>query len=212
MLAAVLTPVLWGAEHVVLLTGGRLRVERHSTDGPRTTLYYHDGGYTVLPTDQIAGFEPGEAVAAEPPASAPAPQGLVEQAAARNELDPLLVDSVIRAESAYNAAAVSPKGAVGLMQLMPATARELGVADARDPAQNLEGGTAYLRQMLDRYRDQPNRLERALAAYNAGPARVDRHGGLPPYRETVDFVSRVARLLLRGKAAVTSSAALEPRR
>jgi soluble lytic murein transglycosylase-like protein len=88
----------------------------------------------------------------------------------------------------------------------------LGVADARDPAQNLEGGTAYLRQMLDRYRDQPNRLERALAAYNAGPAPVDRHGGLPPYRETVDFVSRVARLLLRGKAAVTSSAALEPRR
>ncbi len=186
--AAAFALPLAAGEYVVLDTGFRLRVERHETDGPRTKLFYANGGHTILPTEQIAGFEPEEA----PPAAAPEPKPATPDAT----VSPLLVESVIAAESAWNPRAISPKGAMGLMQLMPATARELGVANSLDPAQNVRGGTAYLRQLLDRYAGQPNRLERALAAYNAGPARADKYGGVPPYRETVDFVSRVAQRLL----------------
>ncbi len=196
--AVVAAPGLWAGEYAVLTTGFRLRIERHVVDGTVTILHDASGGYSRIPTALIAGFEADDYVApaAEPAATEPAaPKSLVTEAAERHGLNATLVDSVIRAESAYETRAVSPKGAIGLMQLMPATARELGVANALDPDQNVNGGTAYLRQMLDRYANYPNRLERALAAYNAGPARADRYGGLPPYRETVDFVTRVARLM-----------------
>ena len=113
--------------------------------------------------------------------------GLIGLTARQLEVQPALVKAVIAAESNFDPAAVSHKGAQGLMQLMPATAAQLGVEDPMHPAENVRGGTTYLRQMLDRYGD----LERALAAYNAGPLAVDRFNGVPPYRETQDYVRRV---------------------
>jgi soluble lytic murein transglycosylase-like protein len=97
---------------------------------------------------------------------------------------------VMRAESGFNPAAVSPKGAIGLMQLMPATARDLGVDPTR-PAENADGGARYLRDLLARYEDRPDQVLLALAAYNAGPAAVDRYHGVPPYRETHEYIIRV---------------------
>ncbi len=200
LLVIAFVPCLWGGEYAVLTTGFRLHAERHTADEGSTRLYDAGGGYTEIPSSFIEGFEPDESVAPAPPQQPkPAAPGLVEQAAQQHGVHPALVESVIAAESAHNPRAVSRKGAQGLMQLMPETARELGVANAFDPAQNVQGGTAYLRQLLDRYAGYPNQFERAVAAYNAGPGPVDRHGGVPPYRETVDFVSRVSSRLAAGK-------------
>ena len=107
--------------------------------------------------------------------------------AAENRVSPALVKAVIAAESSFDQLAVSAKGAQGLMQLMPATAAELGVTDAFSADQNVAGGARYLREMLDRYDD----LGSAIAAYNAGPTAVDRYRGIPPYPETRDYVKRV---------------------
>jgi soluble lytic murein transglycosylase-like protein len=115
---------------------------------------------------------------------------IVRQSGQRNGLDPDLIHSVIAAESAGNPRAVSPKGAAGLMQLMPLTARALDVSDVFDPTQNVEAGTKYLRRLLDQY---DHDLGKALAAYNAGPGKVDAYKGLPPYRETQQYVNRVIR-------------------
>lgn len=115
---------------------------------------------------------------------------VIEREAQRQGLSPELVQAVIQAESGYNAKALSSKGAMGLMQLMPATAAILAVDDPWDPVQNVRGGVAYLRRMLDRF----GRLELALAAYNAGPTAVERYDGIPPYRETRTYVARVLRL------------------
>ncbi len=112
---------------------------------------------------------------------------LIGQTARNRGLPPALVKAVIAAESAFDSQAVSHKGAQGLMQLMPATAVSMGVSNPFEPAQNVSGGARYLREMLDRYGD----VARALAAYNAGPSAVDRYGGIPPYRETRDYVDRV---------------------
>ncbi|MBI3697737.1 MAG: lytic transglycosylase domain-containing protein [Acidobacteria bacterium] len=203
LLVIAFVPCLWGGEYAVLTTGFRLRAERHTADGERTRLYDAGGGYTEIPSSFIEGFEPDESAAPAAPAAPqpplPAAARLVEQAAQRHGVHPALVESVIAAESAHNPLAVSPKGAQGLMQLMPGTARKLGVANPFDPAQNVNGGTSYLRQLLDRYAGYSNQFERAVAAYNAGPGPVDRHGGVPPYRETVDFVSRVSVRLAAGK-------------
>jgi len=115
---------------------------------------------------------------------------LVATWADRHQLDPKLVHAVIRAESGYDPRAVSAKGAIGLMQLMPATARELEIADPFDPAANIAGGTRYLRRMLDRFAGS---VELALAGYNAGPEAVRQFGGIPPFAETRSYVQRVLR-------------------
>lgn len=124
----------------------------------------------------------------------------VDRAAARYGLAPELLDALARQESGYRPGALSPKGAIGVMQLMPGTARALGV-DPRDPTANILGGAAYLRAQLDRF---DGRVDLALAAYNAGPGAVARHGGVPPYRETQGYVvanlARLARTSLSAPA------------
>jgi hypothetical protein len=130
--------------------------------------------------------------------------GIVLEHARQQALRPELVRAVIQVESGFNPRALSPKGAMGLMQLMPATARSLGVRNAFDPAENIRGGTAYLRQLLDRYE---GREELALAAYNAGAGAVDSHGGrIPPYRETRDYVKKVGSAAGRRPGVVSARA------
>lgn len=116
---------------------------------------------------------------------------IIEHAAERHKVDPLLVHSVIQVESAYNKYAVSPKGAMGMMQLMPATARSLGVRNPFDPRENIEAGVRYLKQLQDTFGD----LRHALAAYNAGPGAVSKYGTIPPYAETQNYVYQVGKRL-----------------
>ncbi len=130
---------------------------------------------------------------------------VVNSASGRYRLDPDLVNSVIKAESGFNVRAVSPKGARGLMQLMPGTASQLGVPNAFDPQANVEGGTKYLRELLERYNFD---LVKALAAYNAGPQRVEQFGGVPPYYETRAYVARIVRDFNKKKAAQQKAAAV----
>jgi soluble lytic murein transglycosylase-like protein len=123
---------------------------------------------------------------------------LVSEASGRYRLDPDLVNSVIKAESGFNVRAVSRKGAQGLMQLMPDTASKLGVPNAFDAQANVDGGTRYLRELLERYNFD---LVKALAAYNAGPRRVEQYGGLPPYYETHAYVARIVKDFNKKKLA-----------
>jgi soluble lytic murein transglycosylase-like protein len=129
---------------------------------------------------------------------------VVNSASAAYHLDPDLVNSVIHAESGFNSHAVSRKGAQGLMQLMPDTASKLGVANAFDPQSNVAAGSRYLRELLERYNFD---LIKALAAYNAGPKRVEQYRGVPPYRETHDYVARIVREYNRKKIVQEKQAA-----
>lgn len=122
---------------------------------------------------------------------------LIDSIAAEHGVEDSLVHSVIRAESNYNAHAVSPKGAMGMMQLIPATARRFGVTNPFDVKENVQGGVRYLRFLLDYYKDN---YPRAIAAYNAGEGAVDRYHGIPPYMETQNYVFRVANNLKAARA------------
>ncbi len=187
-------------EFAVLNHGSRLRVERHETEGGKVRLYL-ESGYIEMQASQIQAFEPEAETAAatvpadavpDPPAAPAAraaltPMDLADAAADKYGLPRKLVRSVMAAESAFQTTAVSPKGAIGLMQLMPGTAKMLG-ADPTDPAQNVDAGTRYLRDLLEKYNGG---LWRALAAYNAGPGAVDRYHWVPPYRETINYVKRI---------------------
>lgn len=131
---------------------------------------------------------------------------LVEQTARKHDVDPLLVHSVIQVESDYNPDAISPKGAEGLMQLMPSTAKRLGVSDSFDPGQNIEAGVKYLKYLQSVYKD--DRL--ALAAYNAGPAAVEKFKNIPPYPETQQYVNKVGRRYDEARKAAVAAPAQEP--
>ncbi len=162
---------------------------------------------SVVRVDRRTGRLIRAMVAKPPPGSqggAPV-AGLVEDSARRHQVDPLLVHSVIKAESNFNPFAVSPKGAQGLMQLMPATARRLGVKNSFDPAENIDGGVRYLRYLLDVFGDE----KLAVAAYNAGEQAVIQYGGVPPYPETVSYVRQVSGEYNNAKRKTPPSTAVE---
>jgi len=123
---------------------------------------------------------------------------LIKEAAGKYSLDPNMIRAVMQTESAFNAMAVSPVGALGLMQLMPALAAELGVTDPMDPRQNIMGGALYLRRLLDSHRGN---VKLALASYNAGPGNVAKYRAIPPFKETQNYVKKVTALLADAKAA-----------
>jgi soluble lytic murein transglycosylase-like protein len=155
--------------------------------------------YAVEGATQVRTTRP----AASRRASAPF-EPLIQQYAEAQGLRPDLVRAVIQVESAFNPRARSPKGAMGLMQLMPQTARELGVGNAYDPAENIAGGTKYLRQLLDKY---DGNEELALAAYNAGPGAVDRYGErVPPFQETRNYVRKIGSVTALADEAPTGTA------
>lgn len=143
----------------------------------------------ITQSGSFAPFNPmGPGASVQSSATPASLKALIEKAASDNGVDPALLDALVAQESSYNPAAVSSKRAVGLTQLMPDTARGLGVTDPFDPAQNLQGGAKYLSQMLKRFNGN---VESALAAYNAGPGAVQRYGGVPPYKETQDYVRKI---------------------
>jgi soluble lytic murein transglycosylase-like protein len=176
------------ADYAVLRSGQRLHITGWQDLGDTVRLDLPGGSVTVAATD-LARIEPeevfGESAKREPdvPYSAQ-----IRNAAGTYGLDPALVASVIAAESNFNSRAVSKKSALGLMQLLPETAAQMSVRNAFDPVQNIDGGTRYLRQLLDRYGQD---LTLALAAYNAGPKRVDFYHGIPPLAETRSYINRV---------------------
>jgi soluble lytic murein transglycosylase-like protein len=191
-----------GGEYAVLSNGFRIHAERHEISGFNILLYTKDG-VTEMPSAAVASFETEEYTA--PPAPVPPAAAvqviktpkdtttLVRDAARRTGLPPALVESVARVESNLRPDAVSPKGALGVMQLMPATARALE-ADPRDTAQNIDAGARLLRDLLIKYDGD---VVKALSAYNAGAGAVDRYRGMPPYAETRDYVDKVIRAYVK---------------
>jgi soluble lytic murein transglycosylase-like protein len=216
-------PVFAG-EYAVLSSGARIHVDRHEDAGGIVRLYRGEGVtempstfVTAFEPDEAppaplpaAAVQPAEAAvpafapspaapaaavptAADPVAAAD-PRALVRAAAARAGLPAAFVESVAKTESGFDPAAVSPKGAIGVMQLMPATAKALG-ADANNPEQNIDAGARLLRELLIKYGGD---VVKALAAYNAGEPAVDRYQGVPPYPETQHYVNTVVNGYLKG--------------
>ncbi len=188
--ALLLFPATAGADIALLSTGATMKVSGQRIEGDTVVLLVKGGGEVGVPAAMLRGLVPDEVIEeVRPTADAPVDfERLVAEAAERHGLDPALVRAVVGVESGFQPEAVSPKGAQGLMQLMPTTARDLGVTDPFDPAANLDGGSRYLSSLVARYEGD---LAKALAAYNAGMGAVARHGGVPPYAETRQYVQRV---------------------
>jgi len=193
------------AEIVFFSSGRTMSVKGHRTDGESLVLTLRSGGEIVCEPSLVSRITPDEVpypepepIAVEQPAppievAAVVPYGdIIDKMSKEQDVPAKLVRAVIQVESAYNSRARSPKGAMGLMQLMPATARQYAVADPYDPASNIEAGIKHLKSLMQRL---PVAL--ALAAYNAGEAAVQRFNGIPPYPETRDYVSRIMRLAAR---------------
>lgn len=188
---------LCGADIAVLQTGARLRADRIEKTATQYILHTADGRIE-LPVDAVECVEhiddPIREPVAVPAAIAPVPElspkQLIDEAATRHGLPPAIVHALALTESAYQQKAVSPKGAIGVMQLMPATAQALH-ADPHNLAENIDAGTRLLRELLLKYQNDPNPVRRALAAYNAGEGAVQRYQGVPPYRETQQYVEKV---------------------
>ena len=207
-------------EYAVLQSGFRIKVERHEQVGANFRLYTAADSMIELPAETVATFEPEEYIPPPPPpppptpaepavaelkplASASDPRELVQQAALRHGLPPEFVHLVARSESAYRQDAISSRGAIGVMQLMPSTAASLN-ADPYDLEQNVEAGTRLLRSLLVQYQDHPDQVRRALAAYNAGPGAVQKYNGVPPYRETQAYVNKIVEAYRKKVASTTA--------
>jgi len=199
---ALLTAAPARAELVFFTSGRSLSVKAHRQEGDSLILTLRDGGEIVcnasviarIAPDEVAYPEPGMVSAATVPvAGAPTTSpldDLIDAAARKHGVPAKLVHAVIQVESGYQERARSPKGAMGLMQLMPETAHRYAVADPYDARANIEAGTTHLKSLLERFP-----LALALAAYNAGEAAVERYRGIPPYPETLDYVNRILRLV-----------------
>jgi len=195
------------ADYAVLRSGQRLHITGWQNLGETVRLDVPGGSVTVG-VGELAAVEPEDLF---PPNERPSGPTLdvpyaaqIKAAASTYGVDPKLVASVIAVESNFNARAVSHKYALGLMQLMPETAARLAVKNVFDPAENIDAGTRYLKELLQRY---GQKLELVLAAYNAGPERVEQYGGVPPYQETRDYVRRV---IARFRAQESTANTLSP--
>lgn len=201
-----LTPTMALADLVTLRGGRVLNVAAVAYEGAEVVLTLRTGGQMRAPREFVMDVradevpwpepEPEPAPAAEAPVTvSDSPEGLrllIDKMAAEHGVDAKLAHALVKVESNYQANAVSPKGAMGLMQLMPATARQYAIDDPFDPVQNLTAGLRHLRGLLDRYGRGKESL--ALAAYNAGEGAVSRFKGIPPYRETQNYVQRILSL------------------
>ncbi len=200
-------PAAVAGQRVIFDDGRALAVRSWQVESGEAVLELEEGGTLRVPAARIAGEEAvADALVPDRPADPAGPLAaeireagrwrelagayadLIETAARRNGIDPALLTAVVKVESNFNAFAVSYRGACGLGQLIPATAKRFETKDVFDPAQNLEGSARYLRFLLERF---GGRTDLALAGYNAGEGAVDRHGAIPPFRETLSYVIRV---------------------
>jgi len=194
------------ADYVVLRSGARLNVTGYEILTDRYILHLQ-GGVAEVPLDQIVGIEPEEIFTpVEMPLSETTPfQKIIRAAAERYGMDADLIHCVVAVESNFNPKALSPKKASGLMQLLPQTAAHFGVKNIFDPEENVNAGTRYLKELLGKYRN----LTLALAAYNAGPERVDQYGRrVPPFLETMKYVQRITKSYAKIKAETAAPLSL----
>jgi hypothetical protein len=194
------------AEYAVLRSGMRIHISGYENLGSILRLHV-PGGTVDVPIEDVLQIEPEEVFAAVAPipvkpVSIERYPELINAAAKKYGLDPQLLAAVAAAESNFDPRAVSRKNAQGVMQLLPETSARLAVRNPFDPAQNIDAGARYLKELLDRFRGN---VKLALAAYNAGPERVEQYGGIPPYRETQNYVAKITQGVALKSAAQTST-------